>query len=192
MSTARHRPEVVLISTMSLDGRITLGPHQRLLQPEVSSRWKSIEVAGAFPHRGAELDERVVLQGSGSFVDADATAPAWQALSRATAELWEDYLPRKSTNWFVVADSRVELTGPTRGMPTPHSTYWFVAPHRPDTSTTCESSGSATSLSATGRWTSQPRSSVSAWRSRRRGLWLILAERSTRPCCVRISWTTWT
>lgn len=106
MSTARHRPEVVLISTMSLDGRITLGPHQRLLQPEVSSRWKSIEVAGAFPHRGAELDERVVLQGSGSFVDADATAPAWQAPSRATAELWEDYLPRKSTNWFVVADSR--------------------------------------------------------------------------------------
>ena len=40
-------PEVVLITTASVDGRVTLEVHQRLIDPVVRERWKSIQVGGA-------------------------------------------------------------------------------------------------------------------------------------------------
>lgn len=99
-------PEVVLITTASVDGRITLGRHQRLLDPAVNERWDSIQAHDSFPDRPADIASHVVLEGSGSFVDVDAEAPPWPAPSTPDQELWRDHLPRTARNWFVVADSR--------------------------------------------------------------------------------------
>lgn len=99
-------PEVVLMTTASVDGRITLGKYQRLLDPAVSERWNTLQVPGSFPGRPADLASHVCLEGSGSFVDVDAEAPAWPVPSTPEQELWGDHLPRSSPNWFVVADSR--------------------------------------------------------------------------------------
>jgi 2,5-diamino-6-(ribosylamino)-4(3H)-pyrimidinone 5'-phosphate reductase len=93
----------VLKTTASVDGRITLGRHQRLLDPAVSERWDSIQVVGSFPDRPAS---HVVLEGSGSFVDVDAEAPPWPAPTTPDHELWRDHLPRTAPSWFVVADGR--------------------------------------------------------------------------------------
>ncbi|HEX5429119.1 MAG TPA: hypothetical protein VFX00_12400 [Pedococcus sp.] len=59
-----------------MDGRITLGRAQRLLDAGVAGRWATIQVAGAFASRHEELDARAVLEGSGSFVAPDAVAPS--------------------------------------------------------------------------------------------------------------------
>jgi 2,5-diamino-6-(ribosylamino)-4(3H)-pyrimidinone 5'-phosphate reductase len=99
-------PEVVLITTTSVDGRITLGAHQRLVDQAVQDRWASMRGGTAFAERPADIGSTVVLEGSGSFVDVDAEAPAWPAPTTLEQDLWQDHLPRTAPNWFVVADSR--------------------------------------------------------------------------------------
>lgn len=99
-------PEVVLTVAASVDGRITLGRHQRLLDPNVSERWASIGGSGVFVGRSDEIGATVFLEGSGSFVDVDAEAPRWPAATTADPELWRDHLPRTASKWFVVADGR--------------------------------------------------------------------------------------
>jgi riboflavin biosynthesis pyrimidine reductase len=101
-----HRPEVVLITTASVDGRVTLGPHQRLIDPPVGERWGSMSADHPFPGRPADIDATVVLGGSGSFVDVDEEAPSWPEPTTPEDELWRDHLPRTAPTWFVVADSR--------------------------------------------------------------------------------------
>src|SRR6478609_9389864 len=68
-------PEVVLITTASVDGRVTLGSHQRLIDPPNRERWGSMSAGDPFPGRPADIDATVVLEGSGSFVDIDDQAP---------------------------------------------------------------------------------------------------------------------
>ncbi len=99
-------PEVVLITRASVDGRVTLGVHQRLIDPVVRERWESIQVGDAFPERPADIEGSVFLGGSGSFVDVDAEAPEWPAPTTPDHELWQDHLPRTAPKWFVVADGR--------------------------------------------------------------------------------------
>jgi hypothetical protein len=99
-------PEVVLITTASVDGRVTLGVHQRLIDPAVMERWESMRSGNALPGRPADIDANVVLGGSGSFVDVDAEAPAWPDPTTPEHQLWQDHLPRTAPKWFVVADSR--------------------------------------------------------------------------------------
>jgi 2,5-diamino-6-(ribosylamino)-4(3H)-pyrimidinone 5'-phosphate reductase len=99
-------PEVVLITTASVDGRVTLGAHQRLIDPRVGERWGSMAASHPFPGRPADILATTVLGGSGSFVDVDDDAPAWPAPTTPDDELWQDHLPRTAPNWFVVADSR--------------------------------------------------------------------------------------
>lgn len=99
-------PQVVLTTTVSVDGRITLGRRQRLLDPEVGRRWASMAVPDVFASRSDEVGAAAVLEGSGSFVDPDAPAPDWPAPSVPEAELRRDHLPREASRWFVVADGR--------------------------------------------------------------------------------------
>ena len=99
-------PEVVLITTASVDGRVTLGAHQRLIDPPVGERWGSMSAGDPFPGRPADIDATVVLGGSGSFVDVDDEPPEWPAPTTPEHELWQDHLPRTAPKWFVVADSR--------------------------------------------------------------------------------------
>lgn len=103
------RPRVVLTATMSVDGRITLGPHDRLLEPQVNARWDTMKPPGYAEGLGrvhAGLGARVTLQGSGSFVDRDAAAPDWPPPRLPDAVLRTDHLPRGAGHWFVVADGR--------------------------------------------------------------------------------------
>jgi len=99
-------PEVVLTTTISVDGRITLGRAQRLLDPTVAARWSTIQVDGAFATRHEELVARAILEGSGSFVDPDAPAPHWPSPTTSDNILWQDHLPTDASRWFVVADGR--------------------------------------------------------------------------------------
>jgi len=99
-------PEVVLTLAASVDGRVTLGRHQRLLDAEVAERWAWIQARDVFASRHQEIDAHVVLEGSGSFVDVAAEPPRWPPPTTPEAELWRDYLPHRSSNWFVVGDGR--------------------------------------------------------------------------------------
>jgi 2,5-diamino-6-(ribosylamino)-4(3H)-pyrimidinone 5'-phosphate reductase len=82
---ALPRPHVIVSSTASLDGRITLSRPERLLTPDVDRRWKSHwppDVPDLIAQRAANIEERhhptVFLEGSGTFV-ADTAGPylAW-------------------------------------------------------------------------------------------------------------------
>lgn len=99
-------PEVVLTTTTSVDGRISLGSRQRLLDPKVAARWAKIGAPGAFTDRHDALDTTVILEGSGSFVDVDSPVPKWPAPVRPESDLRRDHLPTQSRRWFVVADGR--------------------------------------------------------------------------------------
>lgn len=99
-------PRVVVTTTASVDGRISLGAHQRLLDGRVRARWATFEVPGAFADRHEQMGAAVILEGSGSFVDGDAEAPQWPAPRASAEELQSDYLPRQAPRWLVVADSR--------------------------------------------------------------------------------------
>lgn len=94
------------MTSASVDGRITLGPGQLLLYPEVGARWSTITVPGAFTARQAEIDAPVILEGSGSFVGPDAVAPSWPQPTTGDDVLWQDHLPSSAKRWFVVADGR--------------------------------------------------------------------------------------
>ena len=99
-------PEVVLTTTTSVDGRISLGSRQRLLDPDVSTRWASMGVPGAFEDRHEVLDATVFLEGSGSFVDVEAAAAEWPSPVMPESVLRRDHLPTTARRWFVVADGR--------------------------------------------------------------------------------------
>ena len=99
-------PEVVLTTTVSVDGRITLGREQLLLDPRVGARWETITVPGAFETRHTQIAAQVMLEGSGSFVGPDAGVPQWPEPSIDADALWEDHLPEMAARWFVVADGR--------------------------------------------------------------------------------------
>lgn len=99
-------PEVVLTVTASVDGRVTLGRHQRLLEAGVAERWAWGQARDAFASRHQEIDARVVLEGSGSFVDVAAATPRWPPPTTPEDELWRDHVPHRSSSWFVVADGR--------------------------------------------------------------------------------------
>lgn len=103
------RPRVIITAVTSLDGRITVGPHSRLLDADVAARWNVMKPPTSerlFQTAHAAAGATVILQGSGSFVDVDASAPAWPAPRLPEAELWQDHVPLHAERWFVVADAR--------------------------------------------------------------------------------------
>ena len=76
------RPRVVLTTTASVDGRVTLTQSERLLDPDVSARWQAAwpaDVEALIEQRRSWIEARhaptVVLEGSGTFVAANATSP---------------------------------------------------------------------------------------------------------------------
>lgn len=99
-------PEVVLTTSVSVDGRITLGRDQLLLDSEVATRWSTMAVPEAFAARHEQIDAQVILEGSGSFVGPDAAAPEWPQPTIGDDVLWQDHLPMTVKRWFVVADGR--------------------------------------------------------------------------------------
>lgn len=109
MPTDPLLPRVVLTTAASVDGRITLGPHSRLMDPEVSARWETMKppsIDELFERRSAELGATVTLEGSGSLVGPDYEAPEWPAPSLSEEELRQDWLSREAPSWYAFADSR--------------------------------------------------------------------------------------
>ncbi|MGA9749479.1 MAG: RibD family protein [Nocardioides sp.] len=105
------RPRVVLTTTASVDGRVTITPSERLLDPDVSARWQSAwpgDVTDLVEQRRrwieAAYEPTVTLEGSGTFVAAEAPSPWGDVASAGQAP--SDYLPRRAPRWFVVVDSR--------------------------------------------------------------------------------------
>jgi riboflavin biosynthesis pyrimidine reductase len=99
-------PEVVLTTTTSVDGRITLGRDQLLLDPSVGGRWSTMADGECFEGRHAQIDATATLEGSGSFIGPDAVAPRWPQPTVRDDVLWQDHVPAGSERWFVVADGR--------------------------------------------------------------------------------------
>lgn len=110
---ARLRPRVIVSSTASLDGRITLSKPERLLTPEVGRRWESQwppDVPELIALRAANIEERhhptVVLEGSGTFVPDMAGPVTGIAGQHDPSELRRDWLPKLAPKWFAVVDGR--------------------------------------------------------------------------------------
>lgn len=107
------RPRVVLTTTASVDGRVTLTHSERLLDAGVSARWRA-----AWPTDVEQLVERrrrwiedhyaptVVLEGSGTFVAADGTSPYADCSAVHAHQLYTDHPPRRTPHWFAVVDGR--------------------------------------------------------------------------------------
>lgn len=106
------RPRVVVSTIATVDGRITTRRSERLLDPAVSSRWRSAwpaDVHDLLARRHAWIEHHhaptVTLEGSGTFV-GDDTSPSWADDHASGGCAREDYLPRRTPRWFVVVDSR--------------------------------------------------------------------------------------
>jgi 2,5-diamino-6-(ribosylamino)-4(3H)-pyrimidinone 5'-phosphate reductase len=115
MSTPKvsRRPRVIVSSTASVDGRITFSRRERLLTPDVGRRWESHwppDVPGLIAQRAANIEERhhptVVLEGSGTFVPDTADPVTGIPGQHNPSELRQDWLPKQSSRWFAVIDSR--------------------------------------------------------------------------------------
>lgn len=110
---ATPRPRVIVSSTASLDGRITLSKAERLLAPDVDRRWKSCwppDVPDLIAQRAANIEERhhptVFLEGSGTFVAATAGPVTGIAGRHDPSDLRHDWLPELAPKWFAVVDGR--------------------------------------------------------------------------------------
>lgn len=103
-------PRVVLTTTASVDGRITISSSSILLQPHAAAQWQTIKPDGTDDLLGNRLEEHgaiATLEGSGSFVVPGEPSPTWPEVdSDRAAELRTDWLARRAPHWFVVADSR--------------------------------------------------------------------------------------
>lgn len=118
------RPRVVVTSTTSVDGRVTLRRDRLLLDPATGVAWQSLSppsASAAVRRRSALIRDlyrpTAVLEGSGTFVVEDA-GPVWNLPPPLESEsvseeiLYEDFLPPEKalrpdhTDWFVVVDGR--------------------------------------------------------------------------------------
>lgn len=107
------RPRVIVSSTASLDGRITLSKPELLLTPDVGRRWESHwppDVPELIAQRAANIEERhhptVFLEGSGTFVPDTAGPVAGLAGEHDRSGLRRDWLPKQALKWFAVVDGR--------------------------------------------------------------------------------------
>ncbi|WP_344192286.1 dihydrofolate reductase family protein [Pedococcus aerophilus] len=104
---------MILTTTASVDGRITLSAGERLLEPDVGARWGAAwpaDVQDLVDQRRTWIEDRhaptVVLEGSGTFVATEAESPWSQDDSAHGGSLHRDHLPRRAPRWFVVVDGR--------------------------------------------------------------------------------------
>lgn len=111
--SARQRPRVVLTTTASVDGRVTLTQSERLLEPGVFDRWRSAwpaDVEELVEQRSRWLEQRyaprVTMEGSGTFVVPDAVSPWAQSPREGDGHLYADHLPRRAPRWYAVVDGR--------------------------------------------------------------------------------------
>ncbi|MFT3887563.1 MAG: dihydrofolate reductase family protein [Arachnia sp.] len=102
-------PKVVITTTASIDGRIALSQDTLLMQPDAARRWAIMKPEGTDGMLGGRAREHgatVTLEGSGSFIGDDDPPVALPVPGLSEEELRRDHVPRRTPQWFVVADSR--------------------------------------------------------------------------------------
>jgi riboflavin biosynthesis pyrimidine reductase len=108
-----------MTATMSVDGKVTVGPDQLLIDRDAAAQWQSLHPASATSvaaARSALLERQhqpgAVLEGSGTFVTDLEHSPALADPLQLAEDLRTDFLPDAVTEradhdrWFVVVDSR--------------------------------------------------------------------------------------
>ncbi len=114
-----RRARVVITATVSVDGKLTVGPRRLLIDPKTATQWQHLHPASATSvaaARAAHLERQhqpgAVLEGSGTFVTDDEESPALTEPLERAHDLFTDFLPDAVTKraghdrWFVVVDSR--------------------------------------------------------------------------------------
>lgn len=99
-------PEVILTTTSSVDGRISLGRHQRLLDPAVWARWGVIAEPAPFADRQDRLDAGADPRGQRLTRGCRRRRTQLARPVLPDDELYRDHLPHMAQRWFVVADGR--------------------------------------------------------------------------------------
>jgi hypothetical protein len=124
------RPKVVSCNIESVDGRLTIAPGVQLLFGE--ERWSAI-TGDCDPYRWMVdvHDPQLFLEGSGSFVAADASAVAYPPGDRDGALLDEHFLPGAVVDvpgrrWMAVVDGRGRVQLQFREWPDPAWSGWHA------------------------------------------------------------------
>ena len=113
----------LIVSTMaSVDGRITTGRQERLLDPEPRARWEQAwpaDVPELLARRDAAIEAAyrptVILEGSGTFVGPEAKPLPGAGRGLDADTLIDDFLPHRTPTWFVVVDGRGRVPWQFRG-----------------------------------------------------------------------------
>jgi 2,5-diamino-6-(ribosylamino)-4(3H)-pyrimidinone 5'-phosphate reductase len=111
------RPQVIIINTASVDGKLAVSPEKPLLYGD--ERWQAIEgwspadeSTGAYDQIKRIHIPQATLEGSGSFVPAGAEPGPLPPVAGDPDPLYEDFLPDKviqregHRGWFTAVDGR--------------------------------------------------------------------------------------
>lgn len=108
-----NRPEVIVLNSASVDGKIAMSPDNLLLYGD--ERWDAIEGSGGFSvfeWLKATHNPQATLEGSGSFVREDNEPESLTPYEGDARPLYEDFLPEAVVHraghkgWFTVVDGR--------------------------------------------------------------------------------------
>jgi 2,5-diamino-6-(ribosylamino)-4(3H)-pyrimidinone 5'-phosphate reductase len=112
-----NRPQVVVINSASVDGKLAVSPGRLLLYGD--ERWQAIEEwsgaeggTSAFEALKAIHKPQATLEGSGSFVTADVEPEPLPPFEGDVESLYQDFLPEAIVQreghrgWFVAVDGR--------------------------------------------------------------------------------------
>src|ERR1700733_5887316 len=120
--TGVARPRVIVSVTATADGRVTLSRPERLLDDGPNQRWKAPwppDAGDLLTRRATAIEQRhhpaVVLEGSGTFAAENAGSLHLPDTSVPADVLLTDFLPYRSTKWFVVVDARGRVAWTHKG-----------------------------------------------------------------------------
>jgi 2,5-diamino-6-(ribosylamino)-4(3H)-pyrimidinone 5'-phosphate reductase len=116
------RPRVIVSVIATADGRVALSRRERLLDDGPNRRWKAAwppDTEDLLTRRAAAIEQRhhptVVLEGSGTFVVADAGSLDLPDTGGPAEVLRTDFLPYRSARWFAVVDARGRVAWTHKG-----------------------------------------------------------------------------
>jgi riboflavin biosynthesis pyrimidine reductase len=111
------KPQVIVINSASLDGKLAISPDRPLLYGD--ERWQAIEEWSAAEGESSAYEQlkaihkpQATLEGRGSFVTADSEPEPLPPFEGDPAPLYEDFIPESVVHreghrgWFTAVDGR--------------------------------------------------------------------------------------
>jgi 2,5-diamino-6-(ribosylamino)-4(3H)-pyrimidinone 5'-phosphate reductase len=124
------RPRVVTFNVTSVDGRLTIAPEVSLLAGD--PRWTAV-AGDSDPYEWVREvhDPEILLEGSGSFVAADAPPIAYPPYAGDPDPLYEDFLPEEvvavaGRRWLALVDGRGRVQLQFKEWPEPGWEGWHA------------------------------------------------------------------